>query len=375
MADHTGIEWAEATWNPVVGCSLVSPGCSHCYAMKLAARIERMGGKAGAKYSGLTQPSKAGPVWTGTVRLDQDALLQPLRWRRPRRIFANSMSDLFHEGLSDDQIDQVFAVMALADWHTFIVLTKRADRMHAYLTDSDLGDRISAALGCMLDGDWIWQAGKQFRDRIEHLIGAFIGEDQDDHGNIVYYPDPTPLPNVILGVSIEDQARADERVPQLLATPAALRIVSAEPLLGPIDLACVPRPASWPAPADDIADGIDPLRFNPRLDGVIVGGESGHAARPMHPDWARSLRDQCQAAGVPFFFKQWGEWKNGSDFAADAKAVTNDGRVLDPTHDAMYAADREERVLCPTLMRKVGKRRAGRLLDGRTWDEMPAVRR
>jgi protein gp37 len=192
---------------------------------------------------------------------------------------------------------------------------------------------------------------------------------------------PWPLPNVWLGVSTERQKEADERIPDLLATPAAVRFISAEPLLGPIDLTDIPWPKGRPTfpETDDVSESRSALRLieGTKLDWVIVGGESGPGARPMHPDWARSLRDQSAAAGVPFFFKQWGAWKNGSDFAQDAMAVLSDGRVISPTQTAMSAADREQPVMAqnPTMMRRVGKAAAGRELDGVTHDGMPEAMR
>lgn len=213
--------------------------------------------------AGLTRDTKAGPVWTGEVRFNEQWLDQPLRWREPRRIFVCAHGDLFAEGVPDEWIDRVFAVMALAPQHTFQVLTKRAARMRDYCVAR------SAAI------------------TTRHYLGFRL-----------------PLNNVWLGVSVEDQARADERIPLLLDTPAAKRFISAEPLLGPLDLTTI-----------DLPDGdtyIEPLAGTegeegeqwPRLDWVIVGGESGPGARPMHLDWARSLRDQCVAAGTAFFMKQ-----------------------------------------------------------------------
>ena len=259
MADGTGIEWCDATWNIVTGCSVVSPGCTNCYAMRLAGT--RLRNEPSRR--GLTAPSAAGPVWTGEARFNKQWLDQPLRWRRPRRIFVCAHGDLFHEAVHDDWIDLVFAVMALAPQHTFIVLTKRAQRMRDYLTDADMRMRI-------------WEAGEVL------AVAEVFDPDKRDLRNLQFGEGIWPLPNVWLGVSVEDQARADRRIPHLLATPAARRFLSAEPLLGPIDL----------------------LRVGYRLDWVIVGGESRRQARPMHPDWARALRDQCGAAGVAFFMKQ-----------------------------------------------------------------------
>jgi len=296
MSDQSPIEWTEATWNPIAGCSLVSPGCTNCYAMRRVAPRLAMN-PATPHYAGTVQGWKAGPVWTGKIGVASDAvLLKPLHWKRPRMIFVNSTSDLFHPGVPDAVIDRIFAVMALCPQHTFQVLTKRPERMRDYIGELRDGRRVYE-LACDMV---VW------------------------HGiNVILIPHPMfeqvappglrvrlgvwPLPNVWLGTSVEDQQRADERIPHLLATPAAVRFISAEPLLGPIDIGRYLHDsdcAGW------VADGLC-VCSEPRkvcLNWVIVGGESGTGARPMHPDWARSLRDQCAAAGVPFFFKQWGEW-------------------------------------------------------------------
>jgi protein gp37 len=200
----------------------------------------------------------------------------PLKRKKPTTYFVNSMSDLFHESLSDEDIDRVFAVMALCPQHTFQVLTKRAARMLRWATSS-----AKDAIECTM----------QYRQ-----FGAYAGP------ALIQYP----LPNVWLGISVEDQQRADERIPELLATPAAVRFLSVEPLLGPVDLTCVPWPHGWRHP-DEISDGIDPLRFNrAKLDWVIVGGESGPGARPCDIAWVRSIVEQCAAAAVPCFVKQLG---------------------------------------------------------------------
>jgi protein gp37 len=280
MSDNSKIEWTEATWNPVAGCALV-----------------------------------------------ESALTKPLGWKRPRRIFVNSMSDLFHEAVPDSYIDKVFAVMALAPQHTFQVLTKRADRMQDYCRRFAPGHAkflLSPPGAASARATW-------------------------------------PLPNVWLGVSVEDQARADERIPLLLDTPAAVRWISAEPLLGPVDLTRIPSPVvteedktmgyfhsaliegdeHYYEPHPGMTDSVDGP-YLPRLDWVVAGGESGPKARPMHPDWARALRDQCAGAGVPFFFKQWGEHHPTTEY--------RDGALF---------------------MSRVGKHSAGRVLDGRTHDEYP----
>lgn len=280
MADRTGIEWTDATWNPIRGCSRVSEGCRHCYAEIVAARFSG----AGQPYEGLARrlakPSGGSEArWTGKIAVAESAMDQPLRWRRPRRIFVNSMSDLFHEAVSDEVIDRVFRVMSMARHHTFQVLTKRPERMRRYLTSGTVEGRIS------YQGRAIW-----------------------------------PLPNVWLGVSVEDQRTADERIPILLDTPAAVRWISAEPLIGPVDVRrwmwpVHPRwPAPYRSPAEAIAAGAEVTYHRQKLvgawcrflDWVVVGGESGPGARVWSgfTDACRSLRDQCRDAGVAFFMKQ-----------------------------------------------------------------------
>lgn len=347
MADHTGIEWADATWNPIVGCSVVSPGCTNCYAMGMAARIAAM--QPGSHYAGTTQASKAGAVWSGKLRVaPEHVFTQPLRWRRPRRIFVNSMGDLFHEGHHDEAIDHVFAVMALAPQHTYMVLTKRSARMRAYLSDPDTHHRICVA-ACDI--------AMELELRVILLSHPSLEPHAPPGPRIHLYR--WPLPNVWLGVSTEDQRRADERVPDLLATPAAIRFVSAEPLLGPLKLFSLNERRGQRGTITDWHDALRGLRFGPSeetagLDLVIAGGESGPKARPMHPDWARSLRDQCAAAGTAFFFKQWGEWTT----AKGASGHMPIGHVFDDGYQ----------------MIRPGKRAAGRLLDGVEHNAMPEAR-
>lgn len=347
MANRSTIEWTDATWNPIGGCTRVDEGCRNCYAEIMAARFSGHGpGQWGEGLARIVR-SANGSVdhrWTGQMRLNESVLDRPLRWRKPRRIFVNSTSDLFHESVPDEWIDRVFAVMALCPQHTFQVLTKRAARMREYLTRNAVNDQIMMASiphPSLLDGTE------------EELCNLITGV-------------AWPLPNVWLGTSIHDQAIADLRIPHLLASPAAVRFVSAEPLLGPVDIGAPVRFALFSGKIVPIGDGTKPLSW------VIVGGESGPGARPMHIDWVRSLRDQCVSAGVAFFFKQWGEWSEGSGFSKVAKIVLNDGRVFASTIDVTDPDDRANwGRLCPTMMRKVGKARAGRLLDGREWNQMP----
>ncbi|MDE2096717.1 MAG: phage Gp37/Gp68 family protein [Patescibacteria group bacterium] len=257
MGDRSNIDWCDATWNPVTGCSHVSPGCERCYAEALSLRRGWSKHPWGAQYA------------AENVVLHPDRLDQPLHWKKPRRVFVNSMSDLFHEQVPWDFIAKVFAIMQRCPRHTFQILTKRPERMQAFVSDVD--------------------------ERAGHLIRA-------DGNN-------WPLPNVWLGVSVEDQRRADERIPLLLQTPAAVQFVSYEPALGPVDfskyLRCCPS-CGQPRP-DRYADSCaycEGGHFG--IDWLICGGESGPNHRPFDLDWARSARDQCQAAGVKFFFKQVG---------------------------------------------------------------------
>ncbi len=340
MADHTHIEWTDATWNPITGCSIVSPGCTNCYAMALAGtRLKNHESR-----SGLTKEVNGNHVWTGEVRFNSQWLDQPLLWTRPRMIFVCAHGDLFAEGVPDEWIDQIFAVMALAPQQTFQVLTKRPERMREYLTTPGRQRSISI------------QAREIGRSpSIEFLMRR-----------------PFPLPNVWLGVSVEDQRRADERIPILLDTPAAIRWISAEPLLGPVDLNNICyrdddleirysalMGEAWIENSSSASAYDDGL---PSLDWVVVGGESGPHARPMHPDWARGLRDQCAAAGVPFLFKQWGEYapRRAAEPADQVDArkaliVRSDGGITSGL--LSYGPD-------AWIMDKLGKRRAGRLLDG-----------
>ncbi len=316
---RTKIEWADAVWNPVTGCTKVSEGCRHCYAER---QVQRFGDRV--------HPD--GGHDFRRVMMHCSKLDQPLHWRKPRRVFVCSMGDLFHDDVSDEFIAAVFGVMAASPQHTFMVLTKRPERMHAYAA------RLDALMPHLQDTD-------------ERTLG------DTRWGSGVHFPD-FPLSNVWLGVSTENQAAADERIPLLLQTPAAVRFVSCEPMLGPVDVSKWLRPRSAPHKdgyGGDHAPGFtSDLRV---LDWVICGGESGPGARPMHPDWARSLRDQCAAAQVPFFFKQWGEW--APNCLCDKKRPCRTTPRPEPGHLG--------------CMFRCGKKAAGRELDGRTHDEIPGV--
>ena len=271
------IEWTDRVWNPVTGCTKVSPGCANCYAERMAKRLR---GRCGYP--------KDNPF---EITEHPQRINDPLKWKKPSRIFVCSMGDLFHESVSMHMITEVFNQVIGNPQHTFIFLTKRPERVYGF------------SRGLM---GFTWSR------------------------------------NFMIGVSIENQQTADERIPILLQIPAAVRFVSCEPLLGPVDL------NKW---------FNSPFEGGRGMSWVICGGESGPGARPMHPDWARSLRDQCQAAGVPFFFKQWGEYVNpqnikGMDyqrFKSYFPFGPKDGQI----------------------MLKVGKKAAGRLLDGKEWNEFP----
>ena len=323
MGDKTGIEWTDATWNPVTGCDEVSPGCDHCYAKSLA---ERFRGTPGHYYEQGFD-----------VVLRPDKLDQPLRWKRPRRVFVNSMSDLFHKSIPDTYIAEVFAVMALAPQHTFQLLTKRHGRMRSLLTNPRVVEGPSGPLS--------------FEDMVRNC--AFNMANRNSMHAAVADTVEWPLPNVWLGVSVEDQQRADLRIPALLETPAAVRFLSCEPLLGPVDL-------GYGEACDHSRQRCEDIGCWGALDWVIVGGESGRGARPMHPDWARSLRDQCAAAGVPFLFKQYGDWKPTHE---GRHRVTLDGQLVEP-HGGCVMSGEE-------LIARVGKKAAGRVLDGVTHDGYP----
>jgi len=322
----TKIEWCKnkdgsqgKTWNPVTGCAKISPGCQNCYAERMAKRLR---GRCGYD---AENPFK--------VTLHPDRLEEPMRWRKPSMIFVCSMGDLFHKDVPDDYIHQVYDAMEAAKQHTFIVCTKRPERMIPVLYET------------------YYLGGGDYLSNVWHLCTA------------------------------ENQEMADKRIPELLRLrqhSPGWRVlgVSVEPMLGPINLRkwlfyqmrctkCkdtgwvtgLERPCQWCNPGGEFRSSVSPAeKFKPKLDWVICGGETGPDARPMHPDWARSLRDQCQEAGVPFFFKQWGEYIHASQTPDN---MTN--------YDPEYFYDRE----WPPGFARVGKKIAGRLLDGQEWNEMP----
>jgi protein gp37 len=405
MADKTKIEWTQrpgtvgATWNPIrarnketggVGhfCIKVGVGCVHCYAERLQKRFRNQ-----IRYA-------AQDVNQVDIFLDENVLTQPLRWRQPHTVFPCSMTDLFGPWVTDEMLDRIFAVMALTPQHTYLPLTKRPARMREYMTTPH-GPRCTTILD---DGSEIPTPAAHIRvhaamcDMFKDAPARALNDAvdwQDKH-----YPGGDgfirrwPLPNVWCGTSVSTQADADAHIPDLLATPAAVRFLSAEPLLGPVDFL---------SPIRDIFVGAG-YGVESRQEfaeaalakfWVIAGGESGPGARPMHPDWARSMRDRCQAAGVPFFFKQWGEWLIGEP----STKPDDDGNVFglpisfqdsgefdvnSDGEDIVFAAAvdekegprpiwREYHGWQGHLIKRVGKKAAGALLDGREHKEWPQV--
>jgi len=307
----TKVEWVARpgtipeSWNPITGCSKTSEGCRFCYAERMARRLAGRCGYPEAPHH-------------FNVTLHPDRLKQPLHWKKPRTVFTCSMSDLFHVEVSDEFISKVFQVMYECPQHTFQVLTKRPERMrHFILTGKYLRDGVRPI-------EWIW-----------------------------------------LGVTAENQAAADERIPLLLQTPAAVRFVSCEPLLGPIDL----RRYLWCLDCAEEAAPCEPcletrLFDGPKLSWCITGGESGPGARPIYPQWARSIRDQCLASGTPWFFKQWGAWAPyiESSFVGE---VTGHKVLPDGTFGEFGDGD------TGIGMSRVGKKRAGHLFDEKVWHQWP----
>lgn len=304
MKHGTNIQWCHVpgyrgdTWNPTTGCTRVSPGCDHCYAFALHDQ------RYVAKRAGKAVSGKQYDLPFSRVQLLEERLTVPLRKRTPTAYFVDSMADLFHEDVPDVYLDRVFGVMAAAYWHVFMVLTKRPERMREYLTRRPRDNSERAA---MYDN----AAAAHFRVdcRKAEYEQVRVIDRQDEQGAAMGDPCDWPLRNVWLGVSAEDQQRFDERWAQLEETPAAVRFVSAEPLLGPIDMAMpheIPGTGgSWSC-ARHFPVACECLFRRHTPDWIIVGGESGKGARPFHLDWARSLRDQCAAAGVPLFVKQLG---------------------------------------------------------------------
>ena len=360
----SAIEWLNVpgykaeTWNPWIGCTPISKGCEHCWAHREENGCLR------------SDPAPTYPgqhyFWRGPVFQGGTKLGRPLHWREPRCIFVCPRSDLFHADIPFEQIDRAFAVMALCPDHVFIVLTKRPERMAEWFAHVRAAKRRwwhaeAGYLGQRLVGGCSagWEEAK-WSDELRRAARRMRNYYYPDHDTI-----PWPLPNCWLGTSVEDQATAEERIPDLLKCPAALRFVSVEPMLGELSIAnCQLSILDW----------------------VICGGESGPGARPMHPDWPRKLRDDCQAACVPYFFKQHGEWAPSCDYYEDSprreaclerphQLITRQGQqwhVGTPGTDEQHDG---QPPLGTHVIHRVGKRRAGRLLDGVEYSEFPEVAR
>ncbi len=344
----SAIEWTDETWNPVIGCTPVSPGCLNCYAARVAERLQTM--PRMSQYVGLTVRHKGShkaagpvdesrmmatgkvsrPVFNGTVRCLPHKLDEPLHWRTPRRVFVNSMSDLFHESVPFEFIDRVFAVMALCPRHTFQVLTKRPERMAEYLGGGTRGRTHFHVYNCAA----------------EHTRGDFSKFPGDMAHTRSSGGSWWPLPNVWLGASVERQHEADERLPHLLRCPAALRFLSCEPLLGPVEL----RPSNGHPDLVKLARSLNGPVPN-GIDWVIVGGESGPRSRPCDVAWIRSIVRQCQDAGVPCFVKQlgarprinyyqWLRWCEERRWdSLDARIVTPEGHEWKCERDGQPRSD------------------------------------
>lgn len=294
---ETSIEWTHRpgtvgrTWNPTQGCSRKSTGCEHCYAERMAARFAEHGWSKGLINLRTGK-------WNGTVRLAVHKLLEPLSWRQPSTVFVNSMSDLFHEALTNEEIAAVFGVMAACPQHTFLILTKRADRMRAWFEwvaqrpTGLITIPRSPRLVCRVEADKLVNPD---------VTGRPLGTESQ--------PRQWPLPNVWLGVSVEHQDAADERIPELLRTPAAVRFLSCEPLLGPVDLHAIQIPGERAGLKFSALQRHHDDRYgesDTTIDWVIAGCESGPGARPCSVAWLRALRNQCAEASSPvaFFLKQ-----------------------------------------------------------------------
>jgi protein gp37 len=315
MSAKSKISWTDSTWNPVTGCNKVSVGCANCYAHTYAQRFHK------GDFS---------------VKLHPGKLDVPLHWKKGRKIFVNSMSDLFHPDVPNDYIDLVFAIMALSQQHTFQILTKRPIRMLEWFSRmpviapaSNAYDRTAKTVF-----EWILGLGNEIESFIKSI------EIQSDELSELQWP----LPNVMIGASVENQLTGDERIPILRKIPAAKRFISAEPLLGQVDFG-----------------------NNDEIDWVIVGGETGPKARPMHPQWVRSIRDQCKAANIPLFFKSWGEWKATVYPNPDTLRLCNDGRHFPWVGLSNTPADCKH----PIGVNKVGAKLSGRMLDGVEHMEFP----
>lgn len=368
----TKIEWADITINPIVGCSHCSPGCDHCYAERFAARLAK-NPKTAEKYAGVVDQNGK---WTGQVNASLcDKDMPHCVPGKNKRVFVGSMTDLFHPNVSDAARDAIFAsilfdhIVTNGHGHTFIVLTKRSDRMLDYFSpgpETMLPRWGNAGNGWLHVGD-----GNEYFS--EYAEGQTIPQPGHEKYPNLLHEYLWPLPHVWLGVTVCNQEEADTKIPILLQIPAAKRFVSVEPMLGPVDLMRYLKMEERHYIGDNVSGFID---YYPLLHWVICGGETGPGARPMHPTWVRSLRNQCQHAGIPFFFKGLGDWLPCTQSPDDLDIsrypvgdIGSDGIFIPPP---AYEIPLRNGVRCEDTFH-VGKKRAGRLLDGREWNEIPEV--
>lgn len=361
MSRESGIEWTDATWNPVVGCDPVSPGCANCYARPMSLRLGRAAAVARAHGRGHHKGDQYAAVvgndghWTGLVRCLPEALGEPLGWRGPRRVFVCSMSDLLQRAVPDEFVASVLAVCTVCPDLEFRILTKRAERLAELLPA--LGPQVYEQIGQWLD---LGAAPNARRRAAPHVECFFRTGPAWDRADAVATAAAWPPGNVRVGISAEDQRTFDLRIFYLLRLAGAgwPTFLSLEPLLEPIDcrvaLGRGPRACGCGGLCDS---GMEcPMSYNaPRVGQVIIGGETGPGARPMRPAWVRAIRDECVAARVPFFFKQWGEWATERSSGEQAR----EPRDLWSWGDG-------------TVAWRVGRRVSGRLLDGREWNGQPA---
>lgn len=338
--------WWTKSWNPVLGCTKCSPACENCYAEALHTQ----------RHKALLAGKKQAECYRkpfGQVQFLPERLEQPLHWKKPQRIFVGNMGDLFHEDVAGGWLDAIFTFMALCPQHTFMLLTKRPERMAKYINRFRKGEDWADHLA-----DW---ADYLLGQEAECAVANSINEQLHEPFNVGW-----PMRNLWLGTTIWDQPSADRNLSDLFDTPAAHYFVSYEPARGPVDFTRVRTPAG--VTFDALADHAD--SEGPALNWGVFGGETGANARPSHPDWFRSARDQFLAAGVPFMFKQWGEWGDmpWRVFAEKCGAITPDGQTYSPDAAAFNGEELPEG---SSLRCRVGSRRAGRVLDGRTWEEVP----
>ena len=361
---NTKIEWTEQTWNPIIGCSHISPGCDNCYAEKMAGRLSHI---EGTFYYQFTQFMKNLPAkgvkmecigWNGKTHFVESQLEKPLKRKKPTMYFVCSMGDLFHESVPFEWIDKVMAVIAISQQHTFQILTKRPYRMLEYFQRENIASRVMCEIDMLNEDEALFDKCCKAASKIGY------------HGFKLF-------DNVWLGVTAENQGQANKRIPILLQIPAAVRFVSIEPMLGAINLnkldisqhnirSCIDT-------LYEEADCLDKnfqrdTPFLGQINWVICGGETGPNARPMHPDWVRSLRDQCKGADVPFFFKQWGEWKEGDSINPKKTVISLDLKGNSYSKEVNFADWLDRGFTC---MVKLGKKKAGHLLNRVEHREFP----